>query len=171
VLNRWLPGIGLVAVSKRVAADQLLFAPPFVGLFLAVVALLENRLEEIPALLADEWGPTVIKNWELWVPAQYLNFALMPAAYQAWCRACWGGGVGRSPLPALHGHALRCPRASCMPCFPSPLQVLFANGVGLCWTIYLSVVSHHHHPRLEQSVDAPLPLGQTTPEPPPARAP
>ena len=45
------------------------------------------------------------RNWELWVPAQCLNFLLIPV----------------------------------------PMQVLFANMVGLVWNTYLSIVAHGNH--------------------------
>eukprot|EP00045_Choanoeca_perplexa_P001468 m.19820 g.19820 ORF g.19820 m.19820 type:complete len:250 (-) comp10962_c0_seq2:227-976(-) len=81
-LNRRLPGNHVRVVLQRVALDQLAFAPPFLAFFLATLSLLEGHADRITQQLSDDWFPTVVKNWQLWVPAQLLNFRFVGPAYQ-----------------------------------------------------------------------------------------
>eukprot|EP00730_Choanoeca_flexa_P008927 TRINITY_DN12558_c4_g1_i4.p1 TRINITY_DN12558_c4_g1~~TRINITY_DN12558_c4_g1_i4.p1 ORF type:complete len:233 (+),score=19.68 TRINITY_DN12558_c4_g1_i4:163-861(+) len=81
-LNRRIPGNHLRIVVQRVLLDQLLFAPPFLAFFLSTLSLLEGHSGRISHQLRHDWLPTVIKNWQLWVPAQAINFRFVAPAYQ-----------------------------------------------------------------------------------------
>jgi hypothetical protein len=34
--------------------------------------------DRVPAKLRQDWGTTVITNWKIWVPFQFLNFRFVP---------------------------------------------------------------------------------------------
>lgn len=101
-LGATVPGVATPAIAKRLAMDQLGFAPTFLPVFFSTLLALEGQADRIPDKLRQDWWPTTRANWTVWVPAQLLNFRFVPA----------------------------------------PLQVLFANVVGLFWNAYLSFVSH-----------------------------
>ena len=80
-LHRSVPGEGVGALGRRLALDQLVFAPAFIPSFMAVLLLLEGA----PTPLADvrtKWWDAVVANWRLWVPAQVINFGLVPLHFQ-----------------------------------------------------------------------------------------
>lgn len=66
----------------RVLLDQSLFAPAFVGVFFGALATLEGRPSAIPDILARDWPGAVLANWQIWIPAQCLNFYFVPLKYQ-----------------------------------------------------------------------------------------
>jgi hypothetical protein len=73
------------------------------------------------------------RNWELWVPAQLINFRFVGPAYQVLVvSSCLFDGFA-SVYRSVH----------CYTHYPCPVKVLFSNIVGLFWTVYLSVVAHH----------------------------
>ena len=43
---------------------------------------MEGRPEKIPSKLRSDWAGTVIANWSLWIPAQYINFKYIPIQFQ-----------------------------------------------------------------------------------------
>lgn len=100
-LHRLAPGGSARALVHRLALDQLIFAPLFIPSFMGALLVLEQQ-EEPAAKIRHAWWPALVTNWKLWVPAQLINFGVVP----------------------LH------------------FQVLFANGVALCWNAYLSWASH-----------------------------
>ena len=72
------------SVLQRLALDQGLFAPAFTPTFMFAVRVLENP-QEAPRALAsvrDDWWPAVTANWKLWIPAQLVNFAVVPLHWQ-----------------------------------------------------------------------------------------
>lgn len=89
VLHHWygflakrLPGAGLLVVTQRLAIDQLLFAPLFIPTIFSFALLLEGKANEIQAKLKADWFNTVMANYILWVPAQFINFRFFPLMYQ-----------------------------------------------------------------------------------------
>mmetsp|Transcript_8459 Transcript_8459/g.16178 ORF Transcript_8459/g.16178 Transcript_8459/m.16178 type:complete len:258 (-) Transcript_8459:10-783(-) len=116
------------AVAKRVAADQFLFAPPFIASILSLLWWLEEGPQQGSATTGHDDATTapaalssssssflvvvserlsatlpdiVMANWIVWIPAQIINFGFVP----------------------LH------------------FQVLFNNALGLFWNAYLSYSS------------------------------
>ena len=77
-LFRMIPGTAVSNVLTRVAADQLLFAPPFVAMFMSSVLVLEGKSNKVVEVLTEEWQTAVVTNWYIWVPAQLINFRFVP---------------------------------------------------------------------------------------------
>lgn len=78
-----IPGTTAVSTLYRVAFDQLLFAPfCILPAFFSASMVLNGTPEQIPDKLKADWFPTVIANFALWVPAQFINFKFMPPQYQ-----------------------------------------------------------------------------------------
>jgi protein Mpv17 len=87
-LHRWysflhqrFPGDGVLTIGKRLLLDQALFAPSFIPAFLGSVLVLEGHPEP-KSRLSQMWWPAVLTNWSVWVPAQCVNFALVPPHFQ-----------------------------------------------------------------------------------------
>ncbi len=78
----FLPGVRTrTKVIQRLTLDQFGFAPLFCSSFLAGLWVLEGRTEIWEPL--QSIAPGVIQaNWALWIPAQIVNFAVVPLKYQ-----------------------------------------------------------------------------------------
>ena len=82
-LGRSIQGSGFYPVLKRLALDQLVFAPTFIGSFFCVLGVCEGKSQQqIQEQLRKEWAVTVVTNWNLWIPAQLINFSLVPGHLQ-----------------------------------------------------------------------------------------
>ena len=83
VLNRLLPAAGTAGAFQRMAVDQGIFAPTFVPTFISSLMFLEGKpLAEIPSGVKEAWWPAVSGNWVIWIPAQLINFRLVPPHLQ-----------------------------------------------------------------------------------------
>eukprot|EP01025_Chloroclados_australasicus_P060557 TRINITY_DN7786_c0_g1_i1.p1 TRINITY_DN7786_c0_g1~~TRINITY_DN7786_c0_g1_i1.p1 ORF type:complete len:207 (-),score=16.05 TRINITY_DN7786_c0_g1_i1:261-881(-) len=87
LLNQMISKPGLLPGVYRMILDQFLWAPLFVGLFITTLMTINTlpqfiKYEEIQAKLHQDWFDTVKLNWTLWVPAQTLNFWLVPPNLQ-----------------------------------------------------------------------------------------
>ena len=81
--TRLAPGTSAVAVLKRVALDQFVFAPPFIAGLLTTLWTAEGfPIIDIPNRLATTLPDVVMANWVLWIPANILNFGFVPIKYQ-----------------------------------------------------------------------------------------
>jgi protein Mpv17 len=110
-----IPGTSVISTVYRVACDQLIFAPfCIIPAFFSFAQILDGTPEQIPDKLRADWATTMVANFSLWVPAQLINFKLVPA----------------------------------------PFQVLFANMVGLLWSVYLSDVTAKALPAGDAAVTA-----------------
>lgn len=56
--------------------------PPFKLRSLTVTHTLQGKGHEVKSKLRNDLKPTVIANWKLWVPAQFVNFRLVPPHLQ-----------------------------------------------------------------------------------------
>jgi len=66
-------------IAARVAADQLLFTPAVLAGFFTYSALAEGgSTTDVRKKLSDKYQPTLLKNWQLWMPTQIVNFSLVP---------------------------------------------------------------------------------------------
>lgn len=75
-----LPGAS--GAFLRLLLDQFVFAPAFIGVFLSALVTLEGRPSEVVPKLKQEWFSSVLANWKLWIPFQFLNFRFVPQQFQ-----------------------------------------------------------------------------------------
>ncbi|KAJ2990198.1 hypothetical protein NUW58_g3075 [Xylaria curta] len=72
-----------VPALKRVAVDQIAFAPVSVALFFSVMTVAEGGGRRAVALkLRDMYLPTLKANYAVWPAVQIINFRLMPVQFQ-----------------------------------------------------------------------------------------
>lgn len=81
-LRRAVPGTSNLAIAKRLAMDQLGFAPTFLPIFFTALLTLEGDVDKVPEKIKNDWWPAVTANWVLWVPAQLINFRFVPGSLQ-----------------------------------------------------------------------------------------
>lgn len=75
-------GKGLTAI-KKVALDQGLFAPSFLGVFLTVLGLVQgNTFEHIREDLKKNYRDILLANWSVWPAVQIVNFNFVPLHHQ-----------------------------------------------------------------------------------------
>lgn len=71
------------ATLKMVACDQLLFAPPFLAYFLAVMEILKGEgLQDIKFKLQDDYPDVMKMNYKIWPAVQAVNFTFVPVHYR-----------------------------------------------------------------------------------------
>ncbi|XP_057545069.1 protein sym-1-like [Amaranthus tricolor] len=73
---------GASGAFVRLLLDQFFFAPIFIGTFLSALMTLEGRPSQIVPKLKQEWFASVVANWKLWIPFQFLNFRFVPQQFQ-----------------------------------------------------------------------------------------
>ncbi|XP_078160752.1 protein SYM1-like [Carex rostrata] len=73
---------GASGAVVRLCLDQFLFSPVFIGVFMGLLVTLEGKPSLVMPKLKQEWFPSVIANWQLWVPFQFLNFYFVPQKFQ-----------------------------------------------------------------------------------------
>ncbi|GAP82815.1 putative vacuolar membrane protein [Rosellinia necatrix] len=72
-----------IPALKRVAVDQIAFAPVSVALFFSVMTIAEGGGRRAVALkLKDMYMPTLKANYMVWPAVQIINFRLMPVQFQ-----------------------------------------------------------------------------------------
>lgn len=78
-----------VVALKKLGFDQLVFAPICTSGFFIVINTLEGNgpAKGIADLKAKLWE-TLLVNWKIWVPANFVNFALVPIPYQVLWANC-----------------------------------------------------------------------------------
>ena len=81
-LGRIFPRNDVLTIVKRLAVDQLLFAPVAVASSLSFLAAAQGQASDIPRRLHEQVPGAVLNNWKLWPAAQALNFALVPIPHQ-----------------------------------------------------------------------------------------
>lgn len=84
VLDKHITGkTKAVATFKKVALDQLVFAPVFLGTLIGTIGLLQgNNREQIERKLKNEYTDILLTNYYIWPWVQLTNFYLMPLNYQ-----------------------------------------------------------------------------------------
>lgn len=82
--------VSFIALSKRVAADQLIMAPLGLVLFIGSMGMMEGRSRsQIQQKYRDLFGDAIIANWKVWPLAQTVNFRYMPLPYRVpFSQAC-----------------------------------------------------------------------------------
>jgi protein Mpv17 len=82
-LRRSTGKISFKALSKRVAADQLIMAPIGLGLFLSSMGIMEARSpRQIRERFSALYQTALVANWKVWPMAQLVNFRYMPLPYR-----------------------------------------------------------------------------------------
>ena len=88
-LHFWYGALGkLVTVKGSVGAaislilDQGLFAPVFMCVFLSSLFTIEGMQDKIVPKLKQDFVPTVVANWQIWIPFQFFNFRFVPLNLQ-----------------------------------------------------------------------------------------
>ncbi|PIA55364.1 hypothetical protein AQUCO_00800250v1 [Aquilegia coerulea] len=81
-LSKLVTTPGASGAFLRLLLDQFLFSPMFIGFFLCSLLTLEGRPSQIMPKLQQEWMATVLDNWKLWIPFQFLNFLIVPQQFQ-----------------------------------------------------------------------------------------
>uniref|UniRef100_A0A7R9V7K2 Peroxisomal membrane protein MPV17 n=1 Tax=Chlamydomonas euryale TaxID=1486919 RepID=A0A7R9V7K2_9CHLO len=82
-LGKLIPGSSLGAVAGSLVMDQLVFAPVFVGSFIALFTVINGGgVDAVKSKLQAEWMNAVKVNWGIWVPAQFINFRFVPPQFR-----------------------------------------------------------------------------------------
>ncbi|EPQ61353.1 hypothetical protein GLOTRDRAFT_135830 [Gloeophyllum trabeum ATCC 11539] len=80
LLNRLQFASPTRGIVYKVWLDQAIASPAVVAYFFTSMTLLEGKpLYEVGERLGDAYVPTLLRNWCVFVPAQALNFAVVPA--------------------------------------------------------------------------------------------
>ncbi|PUZ39380.1 hypothetical protein GQ55_9G302800 [Panicum hallii var. hallii] len=78
----------LVAISgasgaiARLILDQFIFSLIFIGVFMSLLVTLEGKPSLAVPKLKLERLSSVLANWQLWIPFQFLNFYFVPQKFQ-----------------------------------------------------------------------------------------
>ncbi|KAJ2499793.1 hypothetical protein GGH96_003226 [Coemansia sp. RSA 1972] len=73
----------MLAIGKRVAVDQVAFAPVAIGTFFAVMGAMEGKhINDIRASLRAKYPDALVGNYALWPWAQLVNFSVIPLIYR-----------------------------------------------------------------------------------------
>ncbi|AEO70204.1 uncharacterized protein THITE_2121301 [Thermothielavioides terrestris NRRL 8126] len=67
-------------ILARVACDQGIFAPTFIGVFLSSMAVLEGTSPR--EKLAKSYSDALLTNWMIWPFVQLVNFKLVPLQHR-----------------------------------------------------------------------------------------
>ncbi|GLT95641.1 hypothetical protein SLE2022_133090 [Rubroshorea leprosula] len=73
---------GASGAFLRLLLDQFVFSPTFIGVFLSTLMTLEGKPAQVVPKLQQEWISSVLVNWQLWIPFQFLNFRFVPQQFQ-----------------------------------------------------------------------------------------
>ena len=67
---------------KKVAVDQIIFAPIEIVLFLAYTHFTQKSKGDFTDKINEDLKEIVINNWKLWLPAQFINFKMIPEQHR-----------------------------------------------------------------------------------------
>ncbi|XP_043211962.1 protein Mpv17-like [Amphibalanus amphitrite] len=82
-LDRYVGSRGARIVIRKVALDQGVFAPIFLGNFLVVLGAMQGRnWSQIKLKMKQEYSDILFNNWKLWPAAQLVNFYFIPLHHQ-----------------------------------------------------------------------------------------
>eukprot|EP00941_MAST-03F_sp_MAST-3F-sp1_P003344 g3344.t1 len=81
-LHKLVPAQTTVGALQRLALDQLVFGPTFIVIFFTALFGLEGRIADIPQHLRENYIESVLTNWTMWVPGNFINFRFVPPHYQ-----------------------------------------------------------------------------------------
>lgn len=82
-IGRMVPGVSMKAVLTRLALDQLVWAPPFIAVFLGTLKTIQGMpLNETMSILPTMVWEACKVNWTMWPAANFVNFRFVPGQYQ-----------------------------------------------------------------------------------------
>lgn len=82
-LSRKFPNTGTLNTIIRLALDQLFFAPAFIASIFSLLLILDGKtLSDIHKKLEADLLNTIKVNFTVWIPAQFINFKLVPPHLQ-----------------------------------------------------------------------------------------
>ena len=68
---------------KKLAFDQSVFASFMTCGFFTIINLIEgNSLAKARQDIRDKFWTTMVINWKIWIPGNFVNFTFMPIQYQ-----------------------------------------------------------------------------------------
>ncbi|RLN28445.1 protein sym-1-like [Panicum miliaceum] len=73
---------GASGAIARLILDQFIFSPIFIGVFMSLLVTFEGKPSLVVPKLKQEWLSSVLANWQLWIPFQFLNFYFVPQKFQ-----------------------------------------------------------------------------------------
>jgi len=82
LLAKMFTGAGTVTAVSKLAMDQLLFAPVFIGSIISLIMVMEGHGDQVKDKLNSDLFTIVKSNWALWVPFNFLNFRYVPTSLQ-----------------------------------------------------------------------------------------
>ncbi|XP_011297995.1 protein Mpv17 [Fopius arisanus] len=83
LLDKHIGSKGGLVAAKKVACDQLLFAPCFIGVLLSSIGFMQgNSLNSVREKLQKEYLDILRNNYKVWPMVQMINFAFVPLQYQ-----------------------------------------------------------------------------------------
>ncbi|KAI9457360.1 hypothetical protein HD554DRAFT_2142833 [Boletus coccyginus] len=79
VLNRIKFASPMRGVIYRVWLDQALLTPVAVGFFFGTMSIMEGKgISGAVERISENYQPTLIRNWGVFIPTQIINFAIVP---------------------------------------------------------------------------------------------
>lgn len=103
-------------LGSKIILDQLVFEPVFLGVsFVAFASMEKQSWSAIKDQLSRDFAPTFLLDCAVWIPAQLLNFSVIPLKYQSlfvnMLSVIWNGYVShvshsRDALPDTRVHFL-----------------------------------------------------------------
>ncbi|XP_018579729.1 protein Mpv17 [Anoplophora glabripennis] len=83
LLSRLITDRGKSAALKKMALDQLIFAPTFLAVFIALLNSMQGKdLDFIKKELSCKYKDILISNYKLWPTVQLVNFYMVPLMFQ-----------------------------------------------------------------------------------------
>ncbi|XP_030745838.1 mpv17-like protein isoform X2 [Sitophilus oryzae] len=97
-LDKKLPGTAVKTIVKKMLVDQFIFTPQLLVVFYISMSILERK-DDLLAECKEKFGHTFLANCLFWLPAQAVNFSVIPSVYRvtyigacsfAWINVlCW----------------------------------------------------------------------------------
>ncbi|EIN04076.1 hypothetical protein PUNSTDRAFT_93149 [Punctularia strigosozonata HHB-11173 SS5] len=90
IVTKWFQFLSRIQFANKkrgvvymVWMDQFLLTPGIVAFFFGSMSLLEGKgLEGAKERIKENYAPTLVKNWGVFIPAQLINFGLVPPHFR-----------------------------------------------------------------------------------------
>lgn len=84
ILDKYIGSKGYSIAMKKVACDQLLFAPTFIAVLLVTIGICQGKdIEKLKVKMRNEYSDILVTNYKVWPMVQLVNFSFIPLHYQA----------------------------------------------------------------------------------------